>query len=105
MDIPIRGKHVGIIINRKRYRCCVCRHALFEPVPHINEHLSMTHHLVNYITFPRLETVYHFKESLYDIYEAETKEIALLFHSLTPPDYRVQFYANHEHFLVIYLCC
>ena len=91
------GSSSTIIINRKRYRCCVCRHAFFEPVPHINEHHSMTHHLVNYIPFPRLETVYHFKESLYDIYEAETKEIALLFHSLTLPDYPVQFYANREH--------
>lgn len=49
MDAPIRGKRVGIIIQRKRYRCCKCRCTFFEPVPHMDEHHFMTQRLVNYI--------------------------------------------------------
>lgn len=49
MDIPIRNKHVGIIVQRKRYRCCECRRTFFEPVLHMDEHHFMTLRLVNYV--------------------------------------------------------
>jgi transposase len=49
LDQPIRGKHVGIIVHRKRYRCYDCRRTFFEPVPQMDEHHFMTERLVHYV--------------------------------------------------------
>lgn len=49
MDLPIRGKRVGVTVQRRRYRCCACRHTFFEPLSCMNENHFMTHRMVTYI--------------------------------------------------------
>jgi transposase len=49
MDLPIRGKRVGITVQRCRYRCCACRRTFFEPLPAMNENHFMTNRLITYI--------------------------------------------------------
>jgi transposase len=49
MDLPIRGKRVGITIQRHRYRCCTCHHTFFESLPGMNESHFMTNRLISYI--------------------------------------------------------
>lgn len=49
MDLPIRGKRVGITVQRHRFLCCACRRTFFEPVPHMNESHFMTNRLISYI--------------------------------------------------------
>ena len=49
MDLPIRGKRVGITIQRHRYRCCACHHTFFESLPGMNESHFMTNRLISYI--------------------------------------------------------
>jgi transposase len=49
MDLPIRGKRVGIIIRRLRYWCCACHRTFFEPLPEMSESHAMTRRLVAYV--------------------------------------------------------
>jgi transposase len=49
MDIPIRGKRVGIVLQQRRYRCRACNRSFFEQFPDVHAHHSMTVRLVNYI--------------------------------------------------------
>ncbi|GHO55888.1 ISL3 family transposase [Ktedonobacter robiniae] len=49
LDLPIRGKRVGITVERRRYRCCACRHTFFEPLSCMDERHFMTHRMVSYI--------------------------------------------------------
>ncbi|MBO0792421.1 MAG: ISL3 family transposase [Ktedonobacteraceae bacterium] len=49
MDLPIRGKRVGITVLRRRFRCCRCRRTFFEELPDMDEHHFCTRRLVNYI--------------------------------------------------------
>jgi transposase len=49
MDIPIRGKHTGILVLRKRYLCCSCKRTFFELLNDMNEHHAMTERLLLYL--------------------------------------------------------
>ena len=49
MDLPIRGKRVGITVQRRRYRCCTCHCTFFEALPCMNESHFMTNRLITYI--------------------------------------------------------
>ena len=49
MDLPIRGKRVGITVQRHRYRCCACHCTFFEALPCMNESHFMTNRLMTYI--------------------------------------------------------
>jgi transposase len=49
MDIPIRGKRVGIVLHQRRYRCRACNRSFFERLTDVHAHHSMTERLVNYI--------------------------------------------------------
>jgi transposase len=46
LDLPIRGKRVGIIMQRHRYRCCACHRTFFESLPGMNESHLMTTRLL-----------------------------------------------------------
>ncbi len=49
MDIPIRGKPTGIVVQRLRYLCCACKRTFFEQLPDMNEIHAMTKRLVLYL--------------------------------------------------------
>ncbi|MNK30543.1 Transposase [compost metagenome] len=50
MDMPIHGKHVGLLIKRRRYRCRDCNRTFWEHLDHtIDEKRKCTKRLVSYI--------------------------------------------------------
>lgn len=49
MDVPVRNKHVGLLIRRRRYLCQTCKRTFFEKLPHMHERHFMTERLVNYV--------------------------------------------------------
>jgi transposase len=49
MDLPIRGKRVGITVERHRFLCCACHRTFFEPLSCMDENHFMTNRLVSYI--------------------------------------------------------
>jgi transposase-like protein len=49
MDLPIRGKRLGVQVNRQRYRCNECQATFFEPLEDMDEKRSMTKRLIEYI--------------------------------------------------------
>lgn len=49
MDLPAHGKRVGINVRRQRYRCKVCRHTFFQPLPDMVDDRFMTKRLLAYI--------------------------------------------------------
>lgn len=49
IDLPVRGKRVGITVQRHRFLCCSCRRTFYEPVPAMNESHFMTNRLIIYI--------------------------------------------------------
>ncbi|MBI4381273.1 MAG: transposase family protein [candidate division NC10 bacterium] len=48
-DLPIHGKHVSILVVRKRYRCRTCKQTFPQPVAGIHEGRKMTERLVLHI--------------------------------------------------------
>ncbi len=48
-DLPIHGKIVGILIDRKRYRCRECKKTFLEPLPDIDPRRNVTSRLLHYI--------------------------------------------------------
>jgi transposase len=48
-DLPIHGKHVGIWVNRQRYKCRGCGKTLYQGVPHMSPKHEMTERMVRYI--------------------------------------------------------
>jgi transposase len=48
-DLPIHGRHVGIWVNRQRYKCRGCGKTLYQSVPHMHRKHEMTLRLVDYI--------------------------------------------------------
>ncbi len=50
MDTPIRGKRVGILVIRRRYKCRECSKTFLEELSDMNEHHSMTKRLVLYLS-------------------------------------------------------
>lgn len=50
MDLPIRGKRVGLLIKRQRYRCRVCHRTFWEHLNHtLDEKRNCTKRLLSYI--------------------------------------------------------
>ena len=80
LDIPIRGKRVGIRIQRKRYRCCECRRTFFETLPYMHEYHFMTERLVNYIRSEALRRTF---TSIADEVGVDEKLIRILFSEFT----------------------
>lgn len=35
-DLPIHGRHVGVWVNRQRYKCTGCGKTLYQAVPHMH---------------------------------------------------------------------
>jgi len=58
MDLPIRGKRVGIAVQRRRFLCCACRRTFFESLPGMNECHFMTNRLIDYIQQEALRRTY-----------------------------------------------
>jgi transposase len=48
-DLPIHGRHVGIWVNRQRYKCKGCGKTLYQSVPHMHRKHEMTLRLMDYI--------------------------------------------------------
>jgi transposase len=49
LDIPIRGKRVGIHVPRQRWRCKACRRTFYEAIEEMHPIHRMTKRLVTYI--------------------------------------------------------
>ncbi|GIO14304.1 hypothetical protein J19TS2_38590 [Cohnella xylanilytica] len=50
MDLPIRGKRVGLLIKRRRYRCRDCHRTFWEHLDHtLDEKRNCTKRLLSYI--------------------------------------------------------
>ena len=47
--LPIHGRHVGVWVNRQRYKCKGCGKTLYKSVPHMHRQHEMTLRLVDYI--------------------------------------------------------
>lgn len=49
MDLPAHGKRIGIVVQRRRYRCRNCGRTFPQPLPDVDERCSMTKRLIAYI--------------------------------------------------------
>ncbi len=49
LDMPIRGKRVGIIVMRQRYKCKECGGVFFEPLESMDDRRLMTKRLIDFI--------------------------------------------------------
>lgn len=49
VDVPIKGKRVVIMINRRRYKCRECERTFYEALPHKDEKRECTKRLIDYI--------------------------------------------------------
>ena len=49
LDLPMHGKHVGIHVERQRYRCTQCSHTMLQSLPHMDEKRQMTKRLIAYL--------------------------------------------------------
>ena len=49
MDLPIHGKRVGILVNKKRFRCKKCGSTFFESLNMMNDKRQMTKRLLEYL--------------------------------------------------------
>ncbi|MFC6452342.1 transposase family protein [Paenibacillus vulneris] len=59
MDLPIQGKHVGLLIKRQRYRCRDCNRTFWEHLNHtIDEKRSCTKRLLSYIVKQSLKRTF-----------------------------------------------
>lgn len=58
MDIPIRGKRVGIYVMRKRYKCKECGGVFFEPLESMDDKRLATKRLIRYIETESIKRKY-----------------------------------------------
>lgn len=58
MDIPIRGKRVGIYVIRKRYKCKECGGVFFEPLESMDDKRLATKRLIRYIETESIKRKY-----------------------------------------------
>jgi transposase len=49
MDIPVRGKRVGIYVQRQRYQCRECNSTFYELLPDMDDKRFATRRLVEFI--------------------------------------------------------
>jgi transposase len=82
MDLPIRGKRVGITVSRRRFRCCCCRRTFFEELPDMDEHHFCTRRLVNYVQQQALRRTF---VSIADEVGLAEASIRLLFSEFAAP--------------------
>lgn len=57
-DLPIHGRHVGVWVNRQRYKCKGCGKTLYQSVPHMHRQHEMTSRLVDYIERNSMERTF-----------------------------------------------
>lgn len=58
MDTPIHGKRVGILVNRRRYRCQSCARTFYEDIPGKDSKRLATTRLVQYIERKSMEQTF-----------------------------------------------
>ena len=49
MDLPIRAKHVGLLVRQKRYKCYSCGKTFMEHLGFVSETRNMTKRLVHHV--------------------------------------------------------
>lgn len=49
MDSPVRGKRVGIWVDRRRFQCKACDRTYLEPLPDMDDRRLATKRLINFI--------------------------------------------------------
>lgn len=49
IDLPVRGKHVGLNVQRQRYRCRECGKTTMQPLPDMDDKRQATRRLVEYV--------------------------------------------------------
>lgn len=49
LDLPVRGHHVGLSVQRQRYRCRECGKTCMQPLPDMDDKRHATRRLVEYV--------------------------------------------------------
>lgn len=57
-DLPIHGKHVGILVARQRYLCRGCHKTHYQTVPHMHAKHEMTTRMVEYIQVKAMDRTF-----------------------------------------------
>ena len=76
-DLPRNGKHVMILLHRRRYRCRSCSMTFLEPVPQKHKKRRMTNRLVQYIELESLSKPF---TSVADDVGVDEKTVRNIFH-------------------------
>lgn len=93
LDLPIQMKRVGLLVQRRRYRCKECGRTFLELLPNVDEDRLMTSRLVEYIEEQGLNRTFVDVADLVGVHE---KTVRLIFrdyvkrleanrHFVTPP--------------------
>lgn len=76
LDLPIQMKRVGILVQRKRYRCKECGRTFLEVLPDMEEDHLMTRRLVEYIEEQSLKRTF---VDVADLVGVDEKTVRLIF--------------------------